>query len=81
MCVVWCKYGSEMNVVGDLFLVFVFSFYWVSELNFSDVNFFLKNIQFDGRFFIFLKLIKLENGFLYVIGCDWKLNDEIIIVD
>lgn len=30
---------------------------------------------------MFLKLIEIESGLLYVIGCDWILESEIVIVD
>lgn len=81
MCVARRKYGSEMNVSGDLSPAFASSSHWVSELNLSDANSSSKNIQFDGRLFTLSKSIKLENGFSHVTGCDWKSNDEIIIVD
>lgn len=86
MCVARSKYGSEMNVSGDLSPAFASSSRWVSELNLSstqtkDANSTSKNIQFDGRLFTPSKSIKLENGFSHVTGCDWKSNDEIVIVD
>lgn len=57
------------------------------KLQFKDSkgNLFLMQVEksfFFGEYlFRLFKLIDLENGKLYVIGCDWMLENEIVIVD
>lgn len=52
-----------------------------SEESLSDDFFILKCFKFGESVFIFFFFIDLDNGFLYVIGCDWKLENEIVIID
>lgn len=46
------------------------------------LNFFRWNsFEFDDDYFEIYIIIDIEDGMLYVIGCDWKLDSEIVIVD
>lgn len=71
-------------MLKDENLVFEISFVEL-QLRESKENEFLmqlgKSFYFGEYLFRLFKLIDLENGKLYVIGCDWMLENEIVIVD
>lgn len=83
-----CSISSFSDFLENLLFVLIFKKYWVSEVNLSFVylkgfnNFLIWNIfDFDEDYFEMNRIIDIEDGMLYVIGCDWKLENEIVIID
>ena len=60
---------------------------WISECNLSTAQTKgadlpeLKSFQFGGNMFALSKSLEIDDGFSHVTGCDWKSENEIVIVD
>ena len=60
---------------------------WISECNLSTAQTKgadlpeLKSFQFGSNMFALSKSLEIDDGFSHVTGCDWKSENEIVIVD